>query len=304
MHYLNQILRALAPIHEEGGNYVMKTSKKLTAVGAIIGVATACTFASISAHASSTHTWNFSYNSSSTTPGVGGVNQQNANHPTVSRRYYSSTGPDAMGVSISGWYGHEDNNSNLNNADGSLRHWNGGLGIDRSSDSHTVDNRGSSDELVAFVFDHAVSLTGLKFGWFENDSDATILYQTDKDQAFTGLGGTSISGLTSNGYSLLGNTYNKGTSMQDLPDDLGGSASSSEPVFSKVWLVGAYLKGVAGNSNGPAGAWDSVKIESLVAYRMPGTSVPLPATILLLIGGLWTLRSRKASTNAMQAVGV
>lgn len=274
----------------------MNTLKRLTSASAILGVAAACALTSTVANAATTHTWDFSYNGSATTPGVGGVNQQNANHASVSRRYYSSTDADAMGVSISGWYGHQTSSENLNNADSALRHWGGGLGIDRRDDNHTVDNRGTYDELIAFVFDQAVSLTGLKFGWVENDSDATILYQTDANKSFTGLGNTSISGLTSNGYSLLGNTYNQGTSLQDLPSDLSGSASSSEPVFSKVWLVGAYLRGVTGNSSGPAGAWDSVKIESLVAYRMPGTSVPLPATVLLILAGAVLMR-RKSNAS-------
>lgn len=237
-----------------------------------------------SAQASTSETWNFNH-------GAGG----NGSYPSSDRRYVSSNG---LGVTISGWYGDDTGSGTLSNANSSLRHWGGGLGIDRSGDNHTVDNSGA-DELIAFVFDKAVSLSSVRFGWYENDSDATILYQQNASAGFAGLGGSSIGSLTSNGYSLLGNLIDPGTSSSTVQ---GASASSSfqgttsvNPVFSKVWLVGAYLQGVTGNSSGYAGAWDSIKLQTLIATRMPSTGVSAPATLALLGCGLLAMRRRLRS---------
>lgn len=251
-------------------------------IGITVGVAAAMGSASIATQAATPHTWDFG-------SGAGG----NGKFTSPDRRYVSSGG---LGVTISGWYGSDFGTGagdNLNNANGDLRHWSGGLGLDRSDNPHTTDNSGD-DELIAFVFDTAVSLTGMRFGWVEADSDATIMYQTNANAGFSGLGSTSISGLTSNGYSLLGNLLNPRTGNSSLPGDLDAPAPA-EPVYSKVWLVGAYLQGVTGNATRYAKAWDGFKIQTLVAHRMPGTSVPVPATLALLVFGAWAMRRRVTS---------
>lgn len=248
--------------------------------GVTLGVAAALGATSSAVQAATPHTWEFGY-------GAGG----NGNFTSADRRYVSSEG---LGVTISGWYGDDTGNGagdNLNNANGALRHWDGGLGLDRSNNPHTTDNRGD-DELIAFVFDQAVSLTEMRFGWVENDSDATIMYQSNANAGFSGLSGTSINSLTSNGYSLLGNLLDPGTGSRSVPGDL--DAAPASPVYSKVWLVGAYLQGVTGNSSAYAGAWDGFKIHTLVAERMPGNSVPVPATIALLALGTLAMRRRTA----------
>ena len=254
-------------------NKMIQTVQRISAT---LGMAAALGIACSAAQAATPHTWDFG-------SGAGG----NGSYPSDDRRYVSSEG---LEVAISGWYGRDTSSSTLTEST-ALRHWGGGLGLDRNNnDEHTVDNNGR-DELIAFVFDEAVSLTEMKFGWYENDSDATILYQTDASAGFSGLGGTSISGLTSNGYSLLGNLIDPGTSTSSIPGDLDAPAPAT-PVYSKVWLVGAYLQGVTGNSSGYAGAFDSFKIKTLVAQRMPGTSVPLPATLALLGLGMMAMRRR------------
>lgn len=242
-----------------------------------LGLSAVISAFSAGAVAATPQTWNFGYD-------AGG----NGNYTSADRRYVGSNG---LGVTISGWYGSDVGGSSLENADWALRHWSGGLGMQRNEE-HTVDNKGY-DELVAFVFDQAVSLTGVKFGWYENDSDATILYQTNKTQGFSGLGSTSISNLTSNGYSLLGNLYNPETAAQTVQGTTSSSfdgPTQAGPVYSKVWLVGAYLRGVTGNSDTYAGAWDSIKIKTLIAHT--ANAVPLPATAALLALGLLLMRRR------------
>lgn len=247
------------------------------------GLAAVLLTAATASHATSTDTWNFDH-------GAGG----NGIYPSADRKYVSDNG---LSVTISGWYGNDTGPGTLTNADSALRHWGGGLGIDRSGDNHTVDNSGA-DELIAFVFDKAVALSGVRFGWYENDSDATILYQTDKTAGFSGLGSTSIGGLTSNGYSLLGNLLNPETSSSTVQGSTSSAFSGpaqSGPVYSKVWLVGAYLQGVVGNSTSYAGAWDSIKIKTLIAHRMPSTGVSAPATLALLGLGIWAMRRQRSA---------
>lgn len=254
-------------------------------VGYALGLAAVLGAGSSAVQAATPQTWDFGYN-------AGG----NGYYTSNDRRY---VGSDGLGVTISGWAGRDDSSSsNLFEQSTALRHWGGGLGLDRySSEEHTLDNNGY-DELIAFVFDEAVALSGVRFGWWENDSDATIMYQTDAAAGFSGLGSTSIANLTSNGYSLLGNLDSPGTSasqVQGATSSAFSGPTQTGPVYSKVWLVGAYLRGIStANWQGYDGTWEGIKIKNLIAHRMPGTSVSVPATLALLALGVVGMRRRIA----------
>ncbi|MEQ8515871.1 MAG: hypothetical protein RIC38_09735, partial [Chromatocurvus sp.] len=134
-------------------------------------------------------------------------------------------------------------------------------------------------------------LQAFRFGWTYNDSDATVLYKKSGGGT-SDLDSTSISSMntTSNGYALLTNTYNRGTQNQNV------SNVTPQPVFSKVWLIGAYMGNVHNNSTVYEGAKDYVKLASITTLRQdtppPGGEIPAPMTLFLMAIGLLPLVHR------------
>ena len=116
----------------------------------------------------------------------------------------------------------------------------GGIGINSdgestSSPDHAVDNNGAR-EMVLFSFAAAIKLTEVRAGWWNTDSDISVLAYTggsiDSQAAMLGdVTNRSWSELTSNGWSLVGHYSNIETSTRNV---------NPAGVQSSFWLVGAY----------------------------------------------------------------
>jgi hypothetical protein len=250
----------------------MKTVSK-SLVGAVLALG-------LSAHAgaSVTDTWDFS------------------DHPFSVTSTATDGGGAAvagMNVRISGWY---DDGTGIDSADNVTLWYGSGLGVDSGgwtedrSPNHAMDNSGPN-EFLAFEFDEAVSLQAFRFGWWSNDSDATVLYKSS-GSGTSDLDNDRISDFntTSSAYQLLTNRLDSRTNTQNV------SNATPQPVFSKVWLIGAYMGNVHGNSNSYEGAADYVKLASITTLRQhtppPGGEVPAPMTLFLMAFGLLPLARR------------
>ncbi|WP_439136269.1 exosortase-dependent surface protein XDP1 [Pseudomaricurvus sp.] len=202
----------------------------------------------------------------------------------------------SLTATVSGWADTSDD-GRIENFNSELQDFgSSGLGLDRSSRNdgdHEIDNEGHQEFLV-FNFSSPVSIAGYNFGWIDTDSDSTLLaYQgPDSDLGLTQSDGTED--LVSHGWTAIGhylggnNTYSMDTSGQT-----GG-------IYSSYWIIGSYLSDVTASSfnfNVNAGK-DAFKLSSLNASTRPPDTppptgeAPAPASLGLLLGGLYLLQRR------------
>ena len=172
--------------------------------------------------------------------------------------------------------------------DAYLGSYGGGLGVtnrdqgtgdpnESTSPEHSVDNNDRFDS-VLFTFDSAVQVTQVEVGWWQTDSDISVL-------AYTGVGtptlaGNSYTNLTSSGWTLVGHYSNLGTNIPQAVN-AGGLVSS-------YWVVGAYNPTV-GNSQGWTINNDNVKLLALYGNQPPpppNEQAPLPGTAALMLSGV------------------
>ncbi|OMH25693.1 exosortase-dependent surface protein XDP1 [Motiliproteus sp. MSK22-1] len=190
--------------------------------------------------------------------------------------------------------------------------WSGGLGIDNNDDSssspwHAFSGRYQSgasewDDMDAMLlsFDRDVTLTSVTMGWHYKDYDFSLL-------AYTGAGAPSIpnntttySGLLGGGsWELVGNFYNDGT--DDGSGSEGGTSTgadktvdiSSVSTTPRSYYLLSVLNPYLGGDANKAGD-DFFKLLAVAGKTSEGgTTVPVPATALLLLLGLpWLRRFR------------
>lgn len=156
-----------------------------------------------------------------------------------------------------------------------------GFGVRHSGESsgspdHSLDNVTNTD-LIALNFSQSVALTGVKLGWYENDSDISVLYY-DGALAPT-IGGNTFAELLTGGWKLLSSFSNVGQAP-------GGSVSfngGATPVTSSWWLVSAYSQSYGGKEG-----WtqhnDYVKVLSVAGHAVkppPPNGTPEPASLAL-----------------------
>lgn len=169
-----------------------------------------------------------------------------------------------------------------------------GLGVEKTdSPNHAVDNQGGDFDMHLLSFDQMVILTSLDFGWYQNDTDVSILAFTGTDFNSSSLLGKKWQDLLGLGWSLVGNYYNV-----DYKPNTG--TVNGEKVAAQYWLVGAYndvFGGFSGDNVDKTTGNDYYKLKGITVETPPPVKVPEPSTLLLLGLSLMTLaglRRRKS----------
>ena len=207
---------------------------------------------------------------------------------------------------LSAWYA-GTNSASLST--GAVTGWDGGVGVksdlsnETTSPNHALDNESRFESLLMNFGSSEVSLTNVKVGWHQNDSDFFLL-------AYTGTGAPDLStrsyaNLGVNGWTLVGNYSGIGST----------NYSVSTSIYSSFWLIGAggFASG-AGVTNDSTtvncGWWctktvtsfDYIKIASVsgvVQKSTPPAAVPEPGSLVLaglgLLGLVATRRRWKAA---------
>ena len=219
---------------------------------------------------------------------TGGLNPVNAD-PIVNSTighlqsaYLPAWGSSGLGVI------NRDANTVLNNGSAS----DGGTvdNVEGAAVEHSMDSNQRYDAIL-FSFSSAVRLTGAKIGWYNTDSDITVLAYTGTNGCtptamLTGTGSTACKWGSLSGWTHVGNYADLHTTANYRDVNTGAS-----PLSSNYWIVGTYIPTYG---SGWSAANDYVKLVSI--YGEAGTTrriVPEPGSILLLgiaAAGMWGAR--------------
>ena len=256
--------------------------------------------------------WNFSSSSNNgCVSGCGTGSSAGAQETTRVHSPVIGLGPN---VSITSW-------SNANG--GSLvRETSGrwsGLGVMSAGETagevpnHALDNAGNT-EFLLFDFGTTLwALTEVGIGWYQNDSDISVLAYDGNDNPIPGLTGETLtqnldpdpSDLSPNTTTLTNNWTVVGnySNLHDhgFSQDLGNTGPGQK--FSSFWIVAAYNSAFGGKhpSSGSGGlnsVWkDYFKVKTIAGEFGGNTTAPAPATLVLFVLGLaaFAAGSRRAT---------
>jgi hypothetical protein len=146
---------------------------------------------------------------------------------------------------------------------------------ENNSPEHSVDNNQRYDS-VLFSFSEAIDLNSVSIGWWNNDSDISVL-RYDGAGVASDIAGKTYAQLLTSGWNLVSQNAASTASNKVLD----GSTASS------YWLIGAAnpLLGTVMDSKR-----DYVKILALAGtVKVPPSGVPEPGTLLLMGAGLFGL---------------
>jgi hypothetical protein len=153
---------------------------------------------------------------------------------------------------LSAWYA-GTNSASLSS--GAVTGWDGGVGVksdlsnETTSPNHALDNESRFESLLMNFGSSEVSLTNVKVGWHQNDSDFFLL-------AYTGAGAPDLStrsyaNLGASGWTLVGNYSGMGSTNYAV----------STSIYSSFWLIGA-----GGFASGAGVTNDTTKTTSCVSW--------------------------------------
>lgn len=177
-----------------------------------------------------------------------------------------------------------------------LKGYSSGLGAVNSDEGDDTPNHafdsiyGSSasidHDMALLQFSEDVTLDTMRIGYFNTDSDMSVLTYTGNGTPTPFSSSSKWSDLLNQGWSFV-NHYS------DVQVNQNRAISSS--VESQYWLVGVYNP--AFQDNGWSIGNDSFKLAGLSSSNTPGTppppGIPEPATALLFVAGLIGLSRRQ-----------
>lgn len=168
-----------------------------------------------------------------------------------------------------------------------------GLGVEKTDNpNHAVDNEAGDYDMHLLSFDELVKLTTLDLGWYQNDTDISILAFNGTSFDSSSLLGKKWQDLIGNGWQLVGNYYNVDYGTNSGLVNQGG-------VISQYWLVGAYNTNFGNTFSGPntnkSSGGDYYKLKGVTVERPP-VEVSEPSILLLLGIGLMGLSFSRRRT--------
>lgn len=234
----------------------------------VFGILAACALAITAPSAFALSTWNFGTS--------GGCTQGATNNGTYGNSW-SCTGSNPAGPTVTATAWSTTGNSGASfAAANAAQYGTSGFGVRNTTETlgvaapdHSMDNNGQTD-LLSLNFASVVKLDSLSLGWYQNDSDVSVLAYTGASPPPASITGKTVANLVASGWTLVANLSNVGSSTPTF--NAGGTGSS-------WWLISAYNGGYNG-STALDGNADYVKLLS-VSNSTPG-KVPEPGSLALI----------------------